>query len=256
MALLDNLVSHWRLNESSGNRADAHGTNTLIPAIGVGNGTGLLGTCANFDVTAGKIALTLASNTSVQTGDIDFTAALWVNALTFDSTGSTEVSWILSKRDGTKHEFQLQWRGTAGGGPAAPRFRWGVFNESASQSQVDANNLGTPATGTWYFIIVWHDSVNDVIGIQVNNGTANTAAHSTGVAASNSPVYFSGRPGSVAADDHWDGRMESASLWKRILTTAEKTTLYNAGASLAYPWGLPERSYPRGVNRGIMRGVA
>jgi len=259
MSLLTSLVSHWRLNESSGNRADAHGSNTLTNT-NVGAGTGLLGTCADFENASAGQKLAIASNSTLQMGDIDFTFAVWVNAESFDSVG-TEASWIMSKRDGSAPalEYQLLWRGTGGGGPAAPRFIFTVWNEAQSSTPVNADNLGTPSTGTWYFIVAWHDSVNNVVGIQINNGTANTAAHTTGVAASDSTFQLSGRSGSTNKDDHWDGLMESASLWKRVLTTAEKTTLYNAGAGLAYPWGAvwpTERSYPRGVNRGVLRGVA
>lgn len=34
MAIIDNLVSYWKLDEASGNALDAHGSNTLIETSG------------------------------------------------------------------------------------------------------------------------------------------------------------------------------------------------------------------------------
>ncbi len=40
MALTDSLVAMWRLEESSGNRSDSQGSNTLTDTNTVGSGTG------------------------------------------------------------------------------------------------------------------------------------------------------------------------------------------------------------------------
>jgi hypothetical protein len=49
MALTDNLIAFWGLEEASGTRNDAHGSNHLIDNNTVGSATGRVGTCANFD---------------------------------------------------------------------------------------------------------------------------------------------------------------------------------------------------------------
>jgi hypothetical protein len=81
---------------------------------------------------------------------------------------------------------------------------WGSDGENPNVGTVYANALGTPATGTWYFVVGWHVSANNTLNIQVNNGTVNSVAWSAEVLSGSAdfaigarrdtlPLYFDGR---------------------------------------------------------------
>jgi hypothetical protein len=86
----------------------------------------------------------------------------------------------------------------------------------------------------WYHIICWHDSVNNVIGISINDGTPDTAAHSTGSFDSTTDFVLG-----CAADlvGFLNGSIDEVGFWKgRVLGSAERSELYNGGLGLAYPF--------------------
>jgi len=84
MALTDNLISFWGLEETSGTRVDAHGTNNLTDNNTVTSATGKVGTAGQF-TNANSEYLSITDNASLSTGDIDFSAQAWVY---FDSFGT------------------------------------------------------------------------------------------------------------------------------------------------------------------------
>lgn len=229
MALLDNLISYWALDESSGDRADSHGSNTLTDNGPVGSATGKLGLAASFSGIT-NYSLSRADNASLSTGDIDFTAQAWVYFTTktnyhvfahkgWETGGSSNKEWVLWYDQG------------------ADRFVFSVAKSGADTS-VTAGNFGAPSINTWYLLHGWHDSINNQIGISVNAGTANTTTHTTGVndGASNFEV------GASSVQALWlSGRVDEVGFWKRVLSSQDRTDLYNSGAGLAYPFGAVTR---------------
>jgi hypothetical protein len=76
MALTDNLISFWKLDETSGNAIDAHGSNTLTAVASPGTAAGKIETARTFNGSSQYFSV--ASNASVQVGDEDFYVAGWV----------------------------------------------------------------------------------------------------------------------------------------------------------------------------------
>jgi hypothetical protein len=170
------LVSHWKLNEASGDAIDSSGTNNLADTNTVTAADGILRpggsrsgarqfTAATFE------RFRLADNASLSTGDVDFAVACWAY---FDSSPGGSGRTLISK---WAREYLLLWNNEA----AENRFAFHVSSDGAENVNVRANSLGAPATATWYFILAWHDSVGNTINIKVNNGTTDSAAHATGV---------------------------------------------------------------------------
>lgn len=212
MALTDNLVGYWSLDEASGARADstANGYN-LSDNSAVGSTTGKVGGCATFNGTTQF--LNRASNANLQLGDVDFSFACWVYPL---SIGTTQC--VASKRDTLEWELRLEASGTL-------RL---FFGDNAIS--VLANTFGALSTGTWYHVVVWHDATANLIGISVNT-TADTAADTGSGAAAHNGDF---RIGAESGTTFFNGRVDEAGYWKRVLTSTERSTLYNGGAGLAY----------------------
>lgn len=238
MALTDSLVSHWALNEASGNALDSHSTNHLTETGGtIASATGKVGNCRDFEA-ADTEWFSHADGGDFDIGDVDFTFACWVN---FESLSRAS---IISKGLGvTSGEFYLLYE------TAVSRLEFEVYGgiNFGNGTAVAATDTGIPSTGVWYFIVFWHDSVGNTINLQVNNGTLNSAAHTTG-------VYQTTGTFTVGADEtatYTDGLIDEVSFWKRVLTADERTELYNSGNGLAYPWtsGQPAgRRFGKGNN--------
>jgi len=216
--LTNNLQAFWELEEASGTRADRHSTNQLTDNNTVTSNPGKVGTAGQF-TSANSEYLTRADNASLSTGDIDFTFAAWLYADTLPGTtmyAVTKWSWDASLNEYTivmlsSNKLRFQVRSSSAYGIA----EWG----------------STASTGTWYFVVGWHDSVNNVVGISVNDGTPVTVAHTTGVQDTTTPFGI-GQNGELT--EYWNGRIDQVGFWKRTLTTAEKTALYNNGNGLSY----------------------
>jgi hypothetical protein len=221
MALVDDLKAFWSLDEASGSRADSHSSNTLTDNNTVTQAAGLVGNAAKFTA-ANSETLSIADNADVSTGDIDYSVALWVY---LDSKSAFRPLFWKWTTAGNQREYAISYDN------AADRFMASVSGDGIAGTDVVANNFGSPSTGTWYLLIVIHDSVNNLIKISVNAGTENTTAHTTGSFNSTSLVELGG---TVAFGIYHDGRMDGVALWKKALSPQERTDLYNSGAGLSY----------------------
>lgn len=223
--LLNNLISSWELDEASGNAVDSHGSNNLTEDNGpIASATGPGGTGLSREfVAASSQRFSIASNSSLQMGDIDFTLEVWVY---FNSLGSSEMDFISKfETSGNNREYRIR---KATGNTIS----MGLSPDGSSTTEFGFNT-GTLATGTWYHLVGWHDSVNDEVGRVVNGDTPNITAYSSGVNVSTS-VFRIGALGRGAVTFFHNGRLAKARIWKRVLTSGEITQLYNSGNGLAY----------------------
>lgn len=221
-SLLNQLAGYWKLDEASGVRADSLGVSPLTDNNTVTQAAGKVGFAAQC-VAANTEYLSAPSNPSLMVGDMDFTVALWV---WLDTLGANR--WIAHKSNGVAgaRDWELFCATTN-----IPRFQ--IVN-AASVVKTAVWSAALTA-GAWFYVVGWHDSVADTVNIQVNNGTpvslATAAQPPTAGAADfrlSAPVQSGVNP--------WDGRLDECGYWSRVLTAAERTSLYNAGAGLTYPF--------------------
>ena len=222
--LLSGLAAYWNLNETGGPRADSFGVSNLTDNNTTLSGTGKVGNAAAF-VAASSQYLSVASNSAIQVGDFDFTIAGWVNLTTLPVVGAC----LWSKAATSNIAFVCDFNG-------ATRFRFYVTADGATPAIATANNFGLPSIATWYFVLAYHDSVNNVIGIQVNNGTADTTAHSAGVFVGTAALRIGARGSGGAQDEYMNGLVDEVGFWKRLLTSDEKAQIYNSGNGTTYPF--------------------
>lgn len=223
MALTDNLAAYWPLNEASGSALDAHGSNDLTETSGtIAATTGKITGARDFE--AGDTEyFEIADNADVSTGDVDFTITAWVRAESKD--GNMVIVGKDTNTSGNR-EYNLFYRGT-------DRFSFEVFSATDSGTVLDASSFGSPSTGTWYFVVAWYDATANTMNIQVNNGTVNSTSKST-LQASGSSVFRIGARNFSGGEAYWDGLICEVGLWKRVLTSDERTELYNSGNGLSY----------------------
>jgi hypothetical protein len=96
-----------------------------------------------------------------------------------------------------------------------------------------AQVTSTPAvtTGTWYFVVAWYDPTANKAYLQINNGTPDEVAFSSGLNTGAVDLYL-GSYRNVTG--FLDGRIDEVGIWSRVLASDERTSLYNGGAGIGY----------------------
>jgi len=231
MALTDNLISYWKLDEASGNALDAHGSNDLTDTNTVGSATGIINNGRDFEDTNSEY-FTIADNASLSTGDIDFTVQAWIKPESLVGN----LTYVMSKgkvgQVGSEYALHINFSDTpafqvVSGVPSAATATWG----------------SALSAGTLYHLLAWHDASANQVGITVNDGTPVTASFSDGSQDGTKPFRI-GLDSETTASSYFDGVIDECAFWKRMLTAGERTQLYNSGSGLAYPFSVAN---PKGV---------
>ena len=220
MAIITNLVGYWSLGEASGTRSDSVGANHLSDNNTVTSTTGQVGNCAQF-VAANTEYLSITDNTDLSMGNIDFSIAAWVqladqfalNQLVAKSTGS-DFAYHLFFNGGSTYRLKMEIANAVGLG---------------GYDAIEATTFGLPPQDTWFFVVGWYDSVADTLNIQVNDGTVDSKGNSTG-SFDDGGTFYLGRYDSF----YFGGLLDEVGIWKKALTSAERTWLYNSGAGRSY----------------------
>lgn len=200
------------------------GTNNLSDNFSVGQSAGKLNNAAHFAL-ANTQFLSIANNNTLNFGDQDFSVATWVY---FDSIATNEVlvgHWSPSAND---RSWNLNYDLSFG------KFRFIVFDNTNS-TNMQVRTTDTISVNTWYFVVAWHDSVNNTLNIQVNNGTVSSVSWAGGVRQSNAD-FIVGAAAGTTNNFYTDGRIDGLGLWTKVLSSDERTTLYNSGSGVEYPF--------------------
>jgi hypothetical protein len=228
------LVSWWDLDESVGNRYDAHGTNHLTSNNSVGVAAGIVagnaltegipGKAASF-ASASSQSLSVTDNASVSVSDIDFWWAGWTN---FTTSGVLQTVFAKGISNTNSTEYALyRW--------SDDKFYWHVSNNITSAE------IGTGATvgSGWHFFMCWHDSVNNTLNVQVDNGTVYSTSYSSGSYDGANTLYL-GWDTSGGGTRYLNGALDSVAFGKSPaagiapIASSLATSLYNSGRGRSY----------------------
>jgi len=213
-SLNTSLVGYWKLDETSGTRADSSPVAapiTLSDNNSVLFGTGVNGNGALF-VAATSQYLSAADATNFSMGDIDFSISAWVK-LNSTLTDQTFVSHYLST--GNQRAYLIGYVA------ATTQFRMIV---SATGSSTIGTVLASTTTeaGKWYHIVGIHDATSNTIVLVTNGITAGSTSHTTGVKDSTGAFAI----GAIANPlQYTDGIVDEVGLWKKVLSPTEISTL-------------------------------
>jgi hypothetical protein len=222
MALTDNLISCWELEEASGTRFDAvvASANDLGDNNTVTQATGKVGNCAHF-TSANTEFLNKASNASLQVSG-SFSVAVWVKFTSVTTAG------FIAKQAGSGgsgvREYYLAY--AAGYG-----FNFSVRNSADTTSSSAIHAGGGATTATWYFITGVFDAAGPTVHVNRNAGTRTSiAGPAAAYVGTNQVCLGSFSDGTLLLN----GDLDQVCFWNRAITTGEETTLYNGGAGLSY----------------------
>jgi len=212
-SLLTGLVSWWNLDETSGTRADAVGSNDLTDNNTVGYAAGKIGNAASFVVAnteyLSKTTPSLPTGTMYSCG--------WIKTV---GTQNNDGCW--SQNTATSNScWGLMFVGNV------PYWR-----TQAGASTVDLIWAGgAVSAGDWHFIEGYFDPANDKVGLAVDGSAWQTSAQAGADTLDNTgnAFWIGGYWGTAYTID---ADIDLVGVWSRVLTADERTELYNAGASI------------------------
>lgn len=217
-----NLISYWALDESSGSRADSHGSKTLTDNNTVGSTTGVQGNAARL-VEANTEYLSRADDADLRFTGGDRTICGWVRV---NGTHAATVFYIVSKWDSSFQDWAMS------GTDATGALGGGVRN-AADTGDFGATDSGANLTdGSWHFVAMIWDATAEEISVKADGRARVTTSAPGGVSASSAAMEF-GRlqqgfgPSADIDLDEW-------ALFSAALSDDELAWLYNSGAGRTY----------------------
>jgi hypothetical protein len=219
--LLNTLISYWKMDESGGTRNDSQGTNHLAEIVATTNA--FAAKINNGAYFAGANDIGCASNASLQiTGDTTF--SFWMRQDPQTSTPTFIISKFYSG-GAADTDYQI-------GIATADGFLFEVLDSSSGSTKAVTGTY--PSDYSWVHVIAWYDSTTKKAYLRINDTTTYTAP--TAITAPNlTTTAF--RVGGRAYDPAplgCNGILDEVGFWKRKLTAAEITALYNGGAGLPF----------------------
>lgn len=210
---LANNVAAYKFEEGTGQiRKDATGRgNDLSDESNVGRTAGLINYAANFDGVDDYLYSFWKPDFQV---DGDFTLAFW-----FYPTGSGAMP-LVNKRDSENFEYWMYIDG-------------GDIFAGMGIDEVIVMTDGV-ASNAWNLVILSYHAGTNEVHMQLNNGE--DLSGSAGPLSLTGDAEFQLGQADYTSG-RFEGRMDALNIWKRILSTTERSNLFNSGAGLEYPFG-------------------
>ena len=205
MALSDNLIEYWTMENTSGSLSVANLTAVGSPSTVAGkvnNGRQYVGGTSRDDFTY---------STAISTGSL----SMWFKYTSI----ANSLGRLVNKTHPGVSDVLITYIDTS------DRFNV-VINDSANLN----TSFSTLSTGTWYHYVVTWDGSNVKT---YKNGSLETNAVSTKTVQSDSAVYSIG--GTGANLQGISGIVDEVGLWSRALSATEVSQLYNSGTGYTYP---------------------
>ena len=221
MGLIEDLKAFWKLGEVSGTRADSIGSNTLTDNNTVTSATGIIGNGAQFERDNSE-HFSLADNDDMSMGAANFSFNLWLKP-----NNASEQSGLFGKYDNVSNgdEYFCYRR--------SDDTIWFVTFGGASRTNNEST--GTVDEDVLTMLTITYTTSTKTSRIYFDAGTAEDFVHNEDPIDQDS-VFYMGKNIDQQASGYYDGLMDEVGVWKKVLTAAEITELYNSGAGLAYPF--------------------
>jgi len=218
VALTDNLVSYWKLDESSGNASDSVGSNTLTNTS-VTYSTGKINNGAVFN----ESAYYNSGNNLAQTGN--FSISCWVKKVD-DSNGGVIFGDV---------DYAVDYGWTLISINNSNKLYFHVKETSGEPVSVTSSGSITAAAGWTHFVCV-RDGTNIII--YINGSYDNQTAWSSAQTSTQRGTYFGAakQGGGFLAGNYLKGNLDEFGIWSRALSSTEVTSLYNSGNGTQYPF--------------------
>ena len=220
MAILDNIVAYYKLDESSGNAIDSVASFDLTNNNTAAYASGKINNAVDFGSGNTNKSLTRADNLGI-TGDEALTISGWVKLN--DEIAADEWEFFGHSDDSANPNY-INLRYSYNGGTR----RLGISTGFSLNSLYEI----TLGTANWYHLIITRDASNntELFVNSVSQGTGSDAAQDV-----NANAFAIGQT-AESSDKFSSVLVDEVGVWNRVLTQAEIEVLYNGGSGLQYPF--------------------
>ncbi len=233
MALIDNIVSYWKFDETTGT--------TAVDSAGVNNGTLQAGTT----FTAGKLNNCITQNSASSVG-IDAGTG---NSLDFTQYPLSMSSWFKTSYNSTVPNGRMMILSVQI--PASPYDRYTLsVDPITGYLYITYSNTTNYllATTTAYNDGLWHlvvgtISSTGVMRLYIDGILFSSTVTASGTLGTGKKVTI-GINWDISTNNPWYGQIDELGIWSRALTSTEVTELYNGGAGIQYPFSPPVTVHP------------
>lgn len=202
------IVSYWKLDETSGTRADSIGANSLTDNNTVLSGTGKVSNAADFEASNSEY-LSAADSSDWDFGLDGYSVSKWIY---FESVGSPRI-WSIGGDWASGKGITLGYSGGTlsfynnGNAGTSDLFTW------------------TPTSGVWYHLSFVRDGAN--INFKVNSAQHTSSANTDNIDGGTGGMTLGVWSGTL--NNYFDGLMDEFLLTKRWLRDEEIKTIYCKG---------------------------
>ena len=230
MVTTTNLVGYWKMDESSGDMIDAHGSDDGTVSGATQNSTGIINTGYSFDGTNDDVALALNDRTT------NFTYNFWAYKTTAWSATADKNNFL--EHTGTGTTGILIGYSSVSGKPQA------VVHDGSSWHFIGSTTVSANA---WHMYTLTYDGTTVKYYIDgVNVGTSTQSVLTSLTSFKNLAHYG----GSYCACN-----IDEMGIWSRAITSTEVGDLYNSGSGLAYPFSVAGTKFQLNIG-DTWKGVA
>ncbi len=225
MALTDNLVASYKLDESSGNASDSQGGFTLTNNNSVTYAAGLINNEANFGAGNTNKSLSTTNNLGLTGGAK--TIAFWVKMVGSD-IGSGTQSFLTARESTNSTKVNVQYDYNAG------TRRINFIREKENVGSTVQRYTIALGTANRHHIVFRYDGVN--LKCFVDGATVGADVAASGDGSSGGNGFF------LASDGDSTGyascNIDEVQVWTRSILDAEIATIYNSGAGKQLPFAV------------------
>lgn len=229
MALTDQLVSYYKLNESSGNASDSVGANTLTNNSTVGYVPALINNGADLSASNSTKYFSRADSLGLGTTN----ASIWsYNIWTkqYSDPASTGIMSFMGFIQTLQKQIDTYYYNNAG----TYYVRYNEFNGTTGE-QLDFALGSTLSHSAFEMITVVKNGTSVTVYRNATSLGTQTVLQADGDALGRGPLYGLGR--AVFDVGGFNSAIfDEVGIWSRALTGAEVTQLYNNGLGLQYPF--------------------
>ena len=197
MAIINNLISYWKLDEDSGDAIDIHSTNNGIVVGATPNVEGKINTAYDFNGTTNVINVN-GLNTQFNT---DFTISMWA----YNDNDGGDIYQVAGE---SYNMIRI-----VAGDPAVVYCYINGNHYTNSGAIINKN--------TWYHFLVTYEG--STLKLYINNNYIGSVNHAGGFHTDSEDYFEIGKS--------FSGKIDEVGVWSRAITESERGEIYNSGDS-------------------------